>query len=148
FGGSMKKLSLMALILSAASIASAGTLVYANCTSPSTDANPPASGSLPASVCGGWQAGINSGTSAAAPTGLGIVINSISLFSRYSVSLQLGGSNGSADFTHAVSGIGSALWDNAAPLTTNTPFLDSTWGGAVNCTTNAALCSSIITALS
>lgn len=140
----MKRLSLIALLLSAASVASAGTLVYANCTSGGADANPPSSGSIPVSTCGGWQAGVNSATPAAAPSG---VINSITLLSRYAVSLQLGGSAGSADFTHSVTGISSSLWDNAVATTANTPFLDGSWGGSVNCTTNAVLCGNIITAL-
>jgi hypothetical protein len=109
--------------------------IFVDCTSPIINLNPPSAGSA-VSVCDSLGA---------IPGGDGAVI-SVSLLSRYSVSLQLGAPTGTADLGHTTN-LGVTNFDNGGattPTIVANPFLDLTFG-PVACP--SAACTAALAAL-
>jgi hypothetical protein len=149
----MKKSLLLVLLLGMATTSAYADTIYHNCTSPSVDANPPSAGSLPLSTCGaGFQTAVNGNIAAIFPGGA--TLDSITLLSRYSVALQLGGAAGSADFRHATN-VGVTNFDNVGFDVVTNPLKDNQWGGGADLAGtsfgcgggNAATCAAIVAAM-
>lgn len=149
----MKKSLFLVLFLGMATTAAYADTIYQNCTSPSADANPPVAGSLPLSTCAaGFQTAVNGNIAAVLPPGS--TINSITLLSRYSISLQLGGNSGNADFRHATNA-GVTDFDNTGFDLVNNPLKDNQWGGGADLAGtsfscaggNAATCAALVAAM-
>lgn len=142
----MKNIFAIAVFLTLSSVAGAAS-IFQNCTSPGADVNPPDTGSIPNSICSGWQSGIGSSTVVAGPSG---IITHIALFSRYSISIEFGGTAAGLDLSHVANGVGSTNWDNPSPDTVTHPaVLDQSFPNAIglDCSLNAAACASALAAL-